>query len=404
MADRKGKLDDGHLWRARTMVRAAAVLDRGALPSSAPAGIARDWCPPGFGDQLRRRALLVERCGSGRGFVVAFDGSPSNVARDRCRDRLCPRCWALTAASREPEAVAVVDAAKSAGYSVAFVTLTRRPDVLQEVDPRDSVSATRALWRTIRQNTRRWREIVGGVVRWEVTWQGKGLYRAHCHAHVLLVVDGDAQAAGDRLVGAWRHAAAGSEFTTVDAAQKVDAVTAEGDAVPVTKYLLKYLAKPGEVRHPAIVALAAHAWKGVRVLDWFGALHGAAMRAAVPHPFAPVAAAARLAVRVERARYSIVRIGADALDDLPADALADVVRIARLDVPIWHAGQAAMAALESAERLGWPDGALRNLRQLAAELPLTVGVAELLGLPVPAAAARPDQEPEEPDGGTEDAD
>jgi hypothetical protein len=290
----------------------------------------------------------------------------------------------------------VVDAWSAAGGDVRFITLTRPTQDLS-TDPRLGISGTRALWRTARQRLRRDVDLAGGLVRWEATWHGRDGMRLHCHAHVVaLISNHNVDATAHRLIAAWRRAAADASIATSVAAQ--DAQTPRGDANAVAHYVLKYIQKPGEAKSPPALALAAHAWRGVRVLDWWGACHA---RSTAASPLRDIVAAAKAADAVERARWSLARVGEDAVASMNRAALCELGLMTRRDIPHWHP---VLEYVRACER-GRP---LAELRALAAALPLAATVAaawgeDVSGLPgAPAGASPLDSDDDGGDDGDDD--
>lgn len=274
------------------------------------------WMVEHIAERWSRRALDVQGCGQAR-WLRTYDGRAERWQPSRCRDRLCSRCWGMSAARRERDVAAMITRARELGARLVFVTLTmavpgwgggrRTPP-----DPRDAIDRALEAWRTVRQRGRRDGAIIGGWRRLEVTWRRPRKrvpgrperVRAHAHIHAVTLVPeaSSSQEVRDVIVGRWLEAVAELGAKADDKAQDVDRV--DNDA-QTRRYLLKYLQKVDEYNsNPAIAGLAAHTLRARQLVAPFGAAHALSSHA-MARPLREV----RDELRAERERYGAATLG-----------------------------------------------------------------------------------------------
>lgn len=139
----------------------------------------------------------------------------------------CPVCSARISAKRREELNALLAGARSAGLSVAMVTLTARHDRKTDLVP--FLDGLKSAWDRLRQR-RDWRAlpVAGTVTALEVTHGGNGW---HGHMHVLCLLDApesEALAALENMRAGWVASLAAFGLDGNRAAWQVQAATAAG--------------------------------------------------------------------------------------------------------------------------------------------------------------------------------
>jgi hypothetical protein len=258
-----------------------------------------------------RSERLAERlrgCGRYRFGLVRCDEEARSVAGSRslvlgCKLRICPACNAWRRARFDRQLRPQLQALTDLGHELLFATLTTR--TVAEADAqlgalmRARVDAVAGMRRG-RKRWKRWTAMVaGGLTGVEVTLykrdkatddivrraDGSLDRRLHAHIHMVVVLQRgvDAEAACGVLVKWWREEARARGWVTSLDAQKVERVTADrltDDRNPAN-YCVKYVGKPADLVTPLDAFTMQSACKGLRQVNTFGVLHGAALRGAV---------------------------------------------------------------------------------------------------------------------------
>lgn len=222
-----------------------------------------------------------------------------------CRCRICPTCMAARRGRYDRRYRPQLQALQAAGYPILFITLTRQTQEWQPDRLRQELQEVRECWSSLRKGDqehswrRRWREwsalIAGGLYGLEATLYRRGpggviepdadgvlprRNHAHLHAVVVLHPHVDHHLAEGRLRDWWLDACRARGWEAAEDAQDVQLVDAErleNEQDPLS-YVVKYIGKPDDLLSVQDAEEFLEGCRGLRQVQTFGVLHGAALR------------------------------------------------------------------------------------------------------------------------------
>lgn len=204
----------------------------------------------------------------------AVDDEDDRIAVDGvrwCGSVRCPRCAPIRASVISDRVGQTLEAAYAGGFSVALMTLTVRHD--RKTALKDEREVMTEAFRRLQHGglwTRLKRAGLAGLVRVpEVTWGARTGW--HLHIHTLVIMKGDAVAAGRSLVDRWLHLVQVAGFSAALEGQDVRPINRDsglgdygvkglrswGPALEMAGQWVKTGKRPGRMGVAELLALAA---------------------------------------------------------------------------------------------------------------------------------------------------